>query len=102
MCTFHLYLLFTGQTTYEFLKGTFKNPVGNPYYKSNCWENFMWFLNLPTAPEHFNLREKNTDNSTIQQSHSREAMLNSPRESNDPVCTAEAKAFNLSGNNNRA
>ena len=100
MCGFHLYLLFTGQTTYEKLKGAFKTPVGNPYYKSSCCENFMWFLHLPTAPEHFNLREKSTDSSIIQHSHSREAMLNSPREPNESS-TPESKSLKNSTQENR-
>jgi palmitoyltransferase ZDHHC9/14/18 len=96
MCCFHTYLLCTGQTTYEKLKHTFANPVGNPYYKSNCLENFIWFFKLPKAPENFDLREKVTDLSTIQFSHSRVAMLNSPREPNEPLSPSEAKSLKIS------
>ena len=96
MCSFHTYLLCTGQTTYEKLKGSFKNRVGNPYYKSNCCENFFWFLRAPTPPEHFNLREKATEESTIQHSHSKEAMLNSPREANEPLSPSEIKSLKIS------
>lgn len=96
MCGFHTYLLCTGQTTYEKLKGAFDNPVGNPYYRSNCWENFVWFFRNPLAPEHFDLREKVEDTSTIYHSHAKEAMMNSPKECNEPVSPSEIRSLKIS------
>ncbi|OMJ94332.1 hypothetical protein SteCoe_2533 [Stentor coeruleus] len=96
MCGFHTYLLCTGQTTYEKLKGSFDNPVGNPYYRSSCWENFVWFFKNPLAPEHFDLREKVEDTSTIYHSHAKEAMMNSPKECNEPVSPSEIRSLKIS------
>lgn len=100
MCGFHTYLLCTGQTTYEKLKGTFKNPMGNPHYKSNCLENFYWFFKAPVAPEHFSLREKVEDTMTIKFSHSKVAMLNSPRE-NEPISPSDLKSLKISSQSDR-
>ena len=56
----------------------------------------MWFFKVPMAPEHFDLREKATDESTIQNSHSKEAMLNSPREFNEPISPSEIRNLKIS------
>ena len=85
----------TGQTTYEKLKGTFKNSMGNPHYKSSCCENLYWFFKAPAPPEHFDLREKVEETMTIKFSHSKEAMLNSPRE-NEPISPSEIKSLKIS------
>jgi predicted metal-binding transcription factor (methanogenesis marker protein 9) len=101
MCGFHSYLVCTGQTTYEKLKGSFENQVGNPYYKESCFENLYWFCRAPTAPEHFDLREEVEDASTIYHSHAKEAvtkeaMENGPEEVIEVVSPSEIKSFKLS------
>ena len=96
MFGFHTYLVCTGQTTYEKLKGTFENPVGNQYFRSGCLENLIWFFKVKTAPEHFDLREKFQDVATIYQTHSKEAMANSPQDANEPISPSEIKSLKIS------
>ncbi|CAG9311541.1 LOC105158161 [Blepharisma stoltei] len=73
---FHMYLLFTGQSTHEKIKGNFKIMGENPYHRGNYINNCMKVIYGPTPPQHFNLRApaaKREDH--IELSHSKLAMV---------------------------
>ncbi|CAG9312234.1 unnamed protein product [Blepharisma stoltei] len=53
LCGFHMYLLFTNQTSSEQLKNTWKVPYKNPYRES-CFANVVASLCKSNTPPHFN------------------------------------------------
>lgn len=55
LLTFHLYLIATGQTTHEKLKGAFRSKMGNPYDRG-CFKNFIHFCVYKASPQLFELR----------------------------------------------